>query len=180
MSHAFKQFDQEVIDSFSDDVEALLKEIFGSDISISYNIDGTADLRVVGGDIALSGTAIGNTMTGLEELVKTRLMTRLLTYYSESILLPLGYGSFLTDIIGVSVVDNIEVDPSGNSVQLNDIEAFISGIIQYSLQDEPLVTQVNDITVELDKENVGTIRIGVNFASLFMENLNANLVLVGD
>ena len=180
MSYAFKQFDQDVIDSFSNDVEALLKEIFGSDIAISFKLDGTADLNIVGGDIALSGSATGNTVKELEELARIRLMTRLLTYYSESPLLPSGYGSFLTDVIGLSIVDSLDTDVGGSNIQLNDIEAFINGIIQYSLQDEPLVTQVNDITVEIDQDNIGTLLIGINFSSLFMENLNANLVLVGD
>jgi len=178
MSLAFKQLDQDIINSLSEEAENLLKEIFGVDISIHYGLDGQADLRIVGGDIALAGTSVGNTVAELEELVRSRVMTRLLVYYSESPLLPAGYGSFITDVIGVTIVDGLDVDITGNNIHIDDIQAFIRGIIYYSLQDEPFVTQVNDITIETD--NDGTLSVAINFSSAFLKDLSASLVLSGD
>lgn len=178
MSLDYNQLDEETISLYEETFKDLIKSIFGSDLDLHYADDGTVDLKVVGGDFNLTGTAIGNTQSDLMKLVKNRLHTRLLTYYSESSLLPNGFGSFLTDVIGVSVSDNDNIESNQSIMNQNDMTGFINGIIRYSLEQEPLVSEVTNI--EVDYQDVGTINILITFKSVFLNQMSVNLQLVGE
>lgn len=177
MSQEYIQIDQDTLDLYKDDIEGLLKLVFGSDLDVSYSEDGTVDLNVVGGDLNLTGTAFGNGINDLYALVKNRVAIRLLTYYSETPLLPNGYGSYLTDLIGISVIDDETFQSDDNVIKMEDIRGFVDGLVRFSLEFEPLVTQVNEIDTVYED---GSLYIKINFNSIFLNYINTNLQLIGE
>ncbi len=178
MSLDYIQLDQETLNLYEEHFKDLLKLIFGSDLDLHYADDGTVDLKVVGGDFNLTGTAIGNNLTDIMKLVKNRLHTRLMTSFAESPLLPNGYGSFLTDLIGISTTPDEGILSNENIINRNDLTGFISGIIKYALEFEPLVTEILDIDINYDTPFVLSIQI--IFTSIFLNQMSVNLELVGE
>ena len=132
----------------------------------------------MGGDFNLTGTAIGNTLADIMKLVKNRLHTRLMTAFAESPLLPSGYGSFLTDLIGISTTPDDEIASNENLISQNDLTGFIEGLVKYALEFEPLVTEVIDVDVNYDTPYV--IGIQIIFTSIFLNQMSVNLELVGE
>lgn len=178
MSLDYTQLDQETLDLYEENFKELLKSIYGSDLDLNYADDGTVDLKVIGGDFNLTGTAIGNNMDDFMKMVKNRLHTRLMTSFSESPLLPNGYGSFLTDLIGISTTPDEGISSNENIINRNDLTGFITGIIKYALEFEPLVTEVVDIDVDYDTPFV--IGITIRFKSVFLNQMSVTLELKGD
>jgi len=178
MSLDYTQLDQETLDLYEETFKDLLKAIYGSDLDLHYADDGTVDFKVVGGDFNLTGTAIGNSLPDLMRMVKNRLHTRLMVAFSESPLLPDGYGSFLTDLIGISTTPDESVSSNQNVINQNDLTGFITGLIKYALEFEPLVTEVLDIQVNFDTPYV--LGIVIIFTSVFLNQMSVNLELVGE
>jgi len=178
MSLDYTQLDQETLALYEENFKEVLKSIFGSDLDLHYADDGSVDFKVVGGDFNLTGTAVGNTMTDIMKLVKNRLHTRLMVAYSETPLLPNGYGSFLTEIIGLSTTPNEDISSNENVVNRGDLEGFIIGVVKYALEFEPLVTEVIDVVVNFDTPF--TIGIQIIFTSVFLNQMSVNLELVGE
>lgn len=177
MSLDYIQVDQEILNLYEEEFKELLKSIFGSDLDFHYN-EGTVDFKVVGGDFNLTGTAIGNNFQDLLKIVKNRLHTRLMTAFAESPLLPSGYGSFLTELIGISTTPDEDIQSNENIINQNDLTDFITGLIKYALEFEPLVTEVLEIQVNFDVPFV--IGINIIFRSVFLNQMSVYLELVGE
>lgn len=180
MSDPVSIIDQELIDQYKDDVLQLFRVVFGTDLLLGFRNDGSIDLELVGGDIKLAGTATGNTLDDVLRLIEQRIKTRLLTYYSESELLPMGYGSYLTDIIGYSIIDTEDAtDLSQGVLSLADLQMFVDSMVRLSLMSEPLVTEIKSVETVWES-TTNTVWVNIVCSSLFLEYISINLQLLGD
>jgi uncharacterized protein (DUF697 family) len=172
MSSQEFDLDQNTIDQIKADFLLLLEQIFGTDIDIDYQ-DGLASFNVVGGDLALVGTASGNTVEDLQKLVQNKVLLRILTYYQSSPLLPPNFGSYIGEIVGLTIVDDDDITAVG-VVSQQAVRSFVEAMVALSLQDEPLVQKINHVVVEFDRE---TLFIDISVDSVFLRNINMNLSL---
>ena len=148
----------------------MMRDIFGTDISYQYSEDGTVDFELLGGDLNLSGTKPGGDFETIKKMVRDRVNTRILTTLGESRLLRQGYGSLLNHFVGVNNLSN-------NLETNTDIESTISAIIHLALEDEPYVTEINDVVVDI-RDN--SYFIDITYKSLFIDNMNAVMQIAGD
>lgn len=161
---------EEQIDEIKPVFINMMRDIFGTDISYQYSEDGTIDFELLGGDLNLSGTKAGGDLETVKKMVRDRVNTRILTTLGESRLVPKSYGSLLNHFVGVNNLSN-NLDTNTNT------ESAISSLIYLALDNEPFVTEINDVVVDI-RDN--SYFVEIFYKSLFIDNMNAVMQIAGD
>ena len=151
MSIALSQEDQTKVKDY---IVAYLQSQFGSDFALT---DNGYDIQILGGDIRASGTFSGNTLDDVRKLVADRVNTRILTTPADSAVLPPGYGSFISSLVGMAT----ELDS-------NVFDKVIQTYIFSALFNEPLI-DINTLIISVVSVDENRIDINLSVTSGVIE-----------